>query len=111
MASSFFSDVQRTLLIHEVHDLVEVHFAAFQVRYLVELEAGCGHLLGQLVKRVVQHDLIAGFERQLEYEVKECLELSQPNLDFLLRVGRAEDFNAKTDLFGHRAPAKNTESG
>ena len=54
----FFSDVQRTLLIHEVHDLVEVHFAALQVLYAVELEAGCGHLLGQLVKRVVQHDLI-----------------------------------------------------
>ena len=54
-----FSDIQRTLLIHEVHDLVEVHFAALQVRYLVVLEAGCGYLLRQLVKRVVQHDLIA----------------------------------------------------
>ena len=58
----FSINVQSTLLIHEVHDLVEVHFAALQVRYAVELEAGCGHLLRQLVKRVVQHDLIAGFE-------------------------------------------------
>ena len=63
-----------------------MNLTSLEIFDIVELEASFAGLLGQLLQRIVQHDFAAGFQRKFEDKEEELLQLSQTDLNFLLRV-------------------------
>lgn len=89
-----------------MENLIKGHLTISQVINLFVREAMSSCFFSQLIEWVINHDLTACLERELEDEVEECLELLKTNLNFCIRIRRAEDFDGKLELRGHRTSTK-----